>query len=175
MSSSFFTLQNRLASKRYNRESLVQIVSEHAEQMCELVKCTSKRELLSIGVRIDHLSDEWVHLMTRSVRPDSEYSRSASSLIHAFSDIMCDYILGEGPDISKIVTVVNSEARFFGGGEVKHLGQWIEYTASIINLADEAMKHGSERYYQLCTECIRRGQVLGTVLSNRRSEATSDR
>jgi hypothetical protein len=155
---SFYALQNRLSLKRSNRESCAQIIGEHAEQMCELVRCKSKRELLTIGVRIDHLTEEWIYLVTRSVRPDSKYAMTASKLIHAFSDIMCDYILDK-IDMQKIVTVVNLEAQFFGGGP-SILGPWVEYTASIINVAG-ATSHTDDHFYQLCTECIRRGQVLG--------------
>lgn len=80
--------------------------------MCELVKCRSKRELLTIGVRIDHLSEEWIHLATRNHRPDSEYAMNASQLIHAFSDILCDYVL-DRIDMRKVAAVVKLEAQFF--------------------------------------------------------------
>jgi hypothetical protein len=168
MSASFFTIQNRLALKRSNRESYVQILGEHAEQMCELVKCRSKRELLTIGVRIDHLSEEWVNLATRSVRPDSEYAVTASRLIHAFSNLVCDYIL-DHVDLRKMADIVNLEARFFGGGSGSSnvLNQWVEYTASIVNIANygnSGKNCESEQYYQLCTECIRRAQILGSAL-----------
>ncbi len=157
----YYTVQNRLALKRSNRESLAQIIGEHAEQMCELVKCRSKRELITIGVRIDHLSDEWASLTSRSERPDSEFAITSNRLIHAFSDVMCDYILDK-VDPKKLVDIVNLEAKFFGTANASPcLNEWIEYAASIINVADNGAKMESDAFYQLCAECLRRGQVLG--------------
>ncbi len=165
MSASFFTVQNRLALKRSNRESYVQILGEHAEQLCELVKCRSKRELLTIGVRIDRLSEEWIHLATRSVRPESEYAVTASKLIHAFSDIMCDYIL-DNVDLRKMSALIRLEATFFTSSSSSILNHWVEYTAAIVNVADAGANGGSsELFYQRCSECIRRAQVLGNVLN----------
>ena len=161
MSNAYYTVQNRLALKRSNRESLAQIIGEHAEQMCELVKCRSKRELITIGVRIDHLSDEWASLMSRSERPDSEFAIASHQLIHAFSDVMCDYILDK-VDMKKLVNIVNLEAKFFGTANASScLSEWIEYAASIINVADNGINIESDAFYQLCAECLRRGQVLG--------------
>lgn len=168
MSISFYNLQNRLALKRSNRESYSQILGEHAEQMCELVKCGSKKELRVTCVRIERLTDEWVHLATRNHRPDSEYSVTASALIHAFSDIMCDYILDQ-VDRRKMAELINAEAKFFGGisggGSATTRNAWIDYTAAIINVADLAKSTESERFYQLCTQCIRCAQVLGNYLT----------
>jgi len=136
--------------------------------MCELVKCRSKRELLTIGVRIDHLSEEWIHLATRNHRPDSEYAMNASQLIHAFSDILCDYVL-DRIDMRKVAAVVKLEAQFFNGQERSNLSYWIEYTAAVINVANYGGSVESEQFYQLCSECIRRAQVLGNCLQVKRT------
>jgi hypothetical protein len=124
---------------------------------------------MTIGVCIDHLSEEWIHLATRSHRPDSEYAVTASQLIHSFSDILCDYVLDQ-IDMRKVAAVVNLEAKFFGGNGTMGttISPWIEYTASVVNMANFRGNYESEQFYQLCSECIRRAQILGNSLQMKR-------
>ncbi len=165
----FFTIQSRLLLKRSNRESFSQIIGEHANSLIQLIKTDSKRQIMTLTLQIDELINEWIYLITRSDRPDSEFAKTTDQLIHHYNDLLCDYIM----DVfnveckKKIVEVVKLEAKFFDMlGSSSSLAQWVAYTGSIVYLTEVYSKFGaeSERFYVAASDALRNGSLLGNTI-----------
>ncbi len=165
----FFTIQSRLLLKRSNRESFSQIIGEHANSLIQLIKTDSKRQIMTLTLQIDELINEWIYLIIRSDRPDSEFAKTTDQLIHHYNDLLCDYIM----DVfnveckKKIVEVVKLEAKFFDMlGSSSSLAQWVAYTGSIVYLTEVYSKFGaeSERFYVAASDALRNGSLLGNTI-----------
>lgn len=168
----FYAECNRNVSQAIN-SSFTSIIAMHGQCMHELTKSEakdSKRGLMTNWVKITRLNDEWIYLIVRKDRPESEFSKLTTKLITSYSEALCDYVLDRAHGSEwkkKISDIVQLESQFFeaiGGGKCST--QWIAYTMSVIEMVDAMVRYGgeSETFYNYSAACIRAGRVLGSCL-----------
>lgn len=161
----------RVMGVRSNR-NFKQIIGEHAVHLIELGKHNKKeRKLISFGMDIKGIMDEWINRVAYNEPPDSEFRKTTSKLVESYTKCLVDYVLdkrGTEEWKNNMKTLLEYETKFFNaltkGRDTKNY--WLNYTGSLINMVDSLVKDGteSECYYIHSANMIRAGVALGQWL-----------
>lgn len=60
------------------------VIARHASRMVDMVRHTSKRELVGAWADLSRVNDEWVSLLSTEVDPDTPFNRVCAQLVHGY-------------------------------------------------------------------------------------------